>query len=289
MSSCCWKNSTIDAISGIFVVIKILGFLLGFRGDHTKCSCSLCLWDSRADDQHYTRKEWPTRKELVPGTYNIRNESLVSREKILLPPLHIKLVKQFIKALDSNSEVLTLIRQMFPKLSEAKVKGGIFTRPEIQMMLQSEELVNVMTLEERIARESFRRVVQWFLGNKRSENYKELIDNFIQSYHILGCKMSIKMHYLFSHIDFFRPNLGDVSEEHGERFDQDVQLMERRYQRCCDCYVWGTVHIKESVTHKIKSCSPVHIVVLKTQYFWIYMKVFCIRFLYMSVVILISM
>jgi len=30
--------------------------------------------------------------------------------------------------------------------------------------------------------------------------------------------MSIKMHYLNSHLNFFRPNLTDVSEEHGERF-----------------------------------------------------------------------
>ena len=33
------------------------------------------------------------------------------------------------------------------------------------------------------------------------------------------------MHYLRSHLDFFRPNLTAVSEEHGERFHQVVQVM----------------------------------------------------------------
>ena len=118
------------------VILRYWDFFWDFQGDYTKYSCFLCLWDSRADDQHYTRKDWSTRKELVLITHNIRNEPLVSREKILLPPLHIELglIKEFIKALDSNSEALTLIKQIFPKLSEEKVKGGIFTGSEIRVM-----------------------------------------------------------------------------------------------------------------------------------------------------------
>jgi len=42
--------------------------------------------------------------------------------------------------------------------------------------------------------------------------------------------MSIKMHFLYSHLDKFPENLGDVSEEQGERFHQDIKEMERRYQ-----------------------------------------------------------
>jgi len=40
----------------------------------------------------------------------------------------------------------------------------------------------------------------------------------------------MKLHYFHSHIDFFPENLGDVSEEQGERFHQDIQEIERRYQ-----------------------------------------------------------
>jgi hypothetical protein len=38
--------------------------------------------------------------------------------------------------------------------------------------------------------------------------------------------MSLKVH----HIDFFPENLGAVSDEHGERFHQDISNMEKRYQ-----------------------------------------------------------
>ena len=36
----------------------------------------------------------------------------------------------------------------------------------------------------------------------------------------MGCNMSLKVHVLHSHLDFFWENLGDVSDEHGERFKE---------------------------------------------------------------------
>jgi len=42
--------------------------------------------------------------------------------------------------------------------------------------------------------------------------------------------MSVKIHFLESHLDFFPENLGEVSDEHGERFHQDILAMEKRYQ-----------------------------------------------------------
>ena len=56
---------------------------------------------------------------------------------------------------------------MFPKLSEAKVKGGIFTGPQIRQMLGSKELEGKMTALERDAWQSFRNVVHGFLGRNK--------------------------------------------------------------------------------------------------------------------------
>ena len=41
--------------------------------------------------------------------------------------------------------------------------------------------------------------------------------------------MSLKIHFLHSHWDFFPPNLGAVSDEQGERFHQDIATIEKRY------------------------------------------------------------
>lgn len=69
-----------------------------------------------------------------------------------------------------------------------------------------------------------------FLGNYRSEDYREIASNLVRSFGKLGTSMTIKLHLVDRHIDYFPNNCGDYSEEHGERFHQDVQIMESRYK-----------------------------------------------------------
>ncbi|UYV70175.1 hypothetical protein LAZ67_7002094 [Cordylochernes scorpioides] len=52
----------------------------------------------------------------------------------------------------------------------------------------------------------------------------------LKSYEALGVNMSIKVHYLHSHLDKFPDNLGAYSDAQGERFHQDRKVMEERYQ-----------------------------------------------------------
>ena len=77
---------------------KMLGVLLGLQRGYTKYSCFFCLWNSRVDGEHYEKMHWPTWEELTPGMYNVITEPLVSREKILLLPLHIKFSKTVCKS-----------------------------------------------------------------------------------------------------------------------------------------------------------------------------------------------
>ncbi|GBM88849.1 hypothetical protein AVEN_178442-1 [Araneus ventricosus] len=73
-------------------------------------------------------------------------------------------------------------------------------------------------------------VVHTFLGNTKDPVYKTIIQRMLTAYEAHGCKMSLKVHFLHSHIDRFPENLGAYSEEQGERFYQDVHDIERRYQ-----------------------------------------------------------
>jgi hypothetical protein len=50
------------------------------------------------------------------------------------------------------------------------------------------------------------------------------------AYKAMGCSMSLKVHFLDSHLDFFPENLGAISNEHGERFHKDISNMEKWYQ-----------------------------------------------------------
>ncbi|GBN36173.1 hypothetical protein AVEN_170752-1 [Araneus ventricosus] len=52
----------------------------------------------------------------------------------------------------------------------------------------------------------------------------------IKNFKIFACSMSLKVHFLDSQLVYFPENLGEVSEEQGERFHQDIKEMKRRYQ-----------------------------------------------------------
>ena len=113
------------------VDFKMVNFLLGQLGGYTKHPCFLCYRDSRATDQHWVKKDRPSRQDLAVGDKNIINEPLVNRDRIILPPPHIKLglMKQFVKALDKDGDCFNYIAQTFPGLSIEKLKGGIFDGP----------------------------------------------------------------------------------------------------------------------------------------------------------------
>ena len=122
-----------------------------------------------------------------------------------MPPLHIKLglVKQFVKALNKDGDAFQHIDALFPYLSDAKKKAGIFTGPQIRQMHRSEELTSKITVTEAAAWKTFRDVVENFLGNKHSSDYKILVNNLMEEYEKMGCRMPLKMHFLHSHLDFF--------------------------------------------------------------------------------------
>jgi hypothetical protein len=69
-----------------------------------------------------------------------------------------------------------------------------------------------------------------FLANRKAENYHEIVSDLLMAYKPMGCNMSLKVHFLGSHLDLFPENLGAVSDEHGERFHQDIYNIEKRYQ-----------------------------------------------------------
>ena len=116
---------------------------------------------------------------------------------------------------------------MFTRLSNAKIKGGIFVGPQISTMLKSESLETKINETEKEAWQAFQGVIIGFLGNKRNKNYKDLVKKLIKSYQNMGYRMSVKLHFLCFHLDFFQENLSDFSGEHGEYFHQDMEPMEK--------------------------------------------------------------
>ncbi|GFV51081.1 uncharacterized protein TNCV_4743581 [Trichonephila clavipes] len=237
----------------------MVNFLLGQQGGYTKFPCFMCLWDSR-DKHHWSQKVWSVREELKVGTKNLINTPLVNRDRIILPPFHIKLgiMKQFVKALDKSGEYFNFLSRKFPGLSIEKLKAGIFDGPQIRQLVKDSNFVKSITEVESKAWHSFVLIVSNFLGKKRSDDHVELVESMLSNLKKLGCNMIIKIHFLHSHLDRFPQNLEDFSEEQGERFYQDLRTMKERYQGRWNShmmadYCWNLQRDLPKVVHSRKS------------------------------------
>lgn len=204
-------------------------------------------------------KIWTKRQNFVPGTKNVLHSPLVDPLLILLPPLHIKLglMKNFVKAMDQSGSGFEYIKLKFLAISEAKKKEGVFIGPQIAKLMKDDQFEGKLNKKELRAWRAFKEVCFGFLGNHKSESYRRIITELLKAFRSMGCNMSLKIHFLHSHLDFFPDNLGDVSDEHGERFHQDLKIFEKRYQgqhnsNMMADYVWS-LKADSSETHNRKS------------------------------------
>lgn len=197
---------------------------------------------------------------MQPGLKNVIHEPLVDKDNIILPPLHIKLglMKNFVKGLDTTSEAFTYLRSKFPQVSDAKIKEGIFVGPQIRTVIAGIHFEELLHGKDRDTWVAFKLIIANFLGNHKSLDYIKVVQQCVAAYRIMGCNMSLKIHLLDLHLDFFLDNLGEVSDEHGERFQQDISVMELRYQGRCSSamladYCWMLHRDVPDACHRRKS------------------------------------
>ena len=87
----------------------------------------------------------------------------------------------------------------------------------------------------------------------KADNYIHLVNGMLEKFKRLNVHMSIKIHFLFSHLDRFPENLGAVSDEQGERFRQDINVIEQRYQGRWDTHMMADYCLYISFEHKHRS------------------------------------
>ena len=85
-----------------------------------------------------------------------------------------------------NGTAFLYLRQKFPLLSDAKIREGAFTGPDIRSLLRDEVFERIIMGDDHRAWHAFREVVTGFLGNRRADNYKDLVEDLLFSYQKLG-------------------------------------------------------------------------------------------------------
>lgn len=137
-------------------------------------------------------------------------------------------MKNFVKALNKEGRAFAFLNKKFPRISEAKLKAGIFDGPQIRELMKDPKFDKSMEGNERNAWLSFKSIVTNFLGNHRSPEYECVVEGLLQSFQAVGARMSIKMHFLSSHLDIFRKTV--MSARSKENGFTRILVMEERYQ-----------------------------------------------------------
>lgn len=72
--------------------------------------------------------------------------------------------------------------------------------------------------------------------------------------------MSLKVQFLYSHLEYFQQNLGKVSQKYGERLDEDIGAIEEKVPRkMVQCYDGHYILslMRDDQAHNRKACSSV--------------------------------
>ena len=171
--------------------------------------------------------------QLVSGQKNL------DREKISYPTVSnfVRPVENLVRLEEEEEEEQELEAFDFlsafykpPKTAE-KIRSGTFNGPEIRKLIKDRDAFSAtLRPKERACWLAFISVVENFLGNRRADNYVQLVDNLREAFKANNVLMSLKTHYLFEHLDRFPSNCGGYSEERGENFHQETKVFERRYK-----------------------------------------------------------
>lgn len=105
----------------------------------------------------------------------------------------------------------------------------MFLRPQIKKLMKEKDFRETMNEVEKDAWAIFKSVTENVLVNNKDSNYRNIVETMLENFKKLGCIMSVKMHFLHFHIDYFPENPRHYSEKCGERFHRDIKEMENRY------------------------------------------------------------
>ncbi|KAI6651271.1 hypothetical protein LOD99_5418 [Oopsacas minuta] len=124
-------------------------------------------------------------------------------------------MKQLVTSLDKYGPCFKWICRSFQAMRNEKLKAGIFNGRQIRRLIRNTGFVQCLTNLESSTWYAFALVGNNFLDNSKANNYIDLVNDIFYKKD-LDVNMSIKIHHLFSHLDRFHVNLGDLSEEQGE-------------------------------------------------------------------------
>lgn len=122
-----------------------------------------------------------------------------------MPSLHIKVgsIQKFVKRLSKDDSEFRFLKQTFSSLVEAKIKESLCVGPDIKKLI----CYLYSALFWKTSTEHFYWRQNFFATANLSADIREKIKLMLGCYHEMRCKMSSKLHDIYSLLSFFPENM----------------------------------------------------------------------------------
>ena len=92
--------------------------------------------------------------------------------------------KNAVKAMEKNGG-FRFLKRNFPKLSEAKIKERVYQKPQIRQLMLDCDFKKSFTDLQKETWLLVKAVINNFLGNTKSRNYKDLANTMLQNFQVI--------------------------------------------------------------------------------------------------------
>ena len=226
---------------------KIINILVGLMAGYPSNPCPLCLFNSRPRklangtiENQYHASPYPLRIVWMPGSQSVANLPLISPNKILFPAFHIKLglFASFIRSLglknlgeevvDSRQEIAKHLRTQHHFTLE-QLESGSVEGPRVINVQKDLKFLELLPPKHQVAFKAFNHLSEGLFGILRADDLHIRVEAFLKSFEEIGVSISLKIHFIRDHLDRF-PSVETCSDQHGERFHQELAFLEQRFQ-----------------------------------------------------------
>ena len=137
------------------------------------------------------------------------------REQILLPPLYLKIeaYKLISKALNQEGQLLnTEVSKIYHKHLKASNYDN-YDSLQIQQCIKNTKFADQMNKFSLLQTVIYSSTRLQFCGNQKAIKYVELVKTMHLNVAVIGCNISIKVHYLHNNLNCFPVHLDSCSKE----------------------------------------------------------------------------
>lgn len=156
-------------------------------------------------------------------------QPLVDLRIVLMPHLDIKLrlIRQFVKALNKKSAAFKHFLEFFPKLSEAKSNVGFLLDPRYKRFLNLQSILISFVGLRKLNETVFQQLSK---APGQPQRLKLPTASVGSGNGFWGHRMSFKLYILDAHLDKFKDDIKTLLEKQGELYYQNVKGINERHQ-----------------------------------------------------------